>query len=93
MKKDKNSEESLAFEPPEPEYISSLYVLKIPLYDPHFDDPWELRVYAARLLKDQMGDDSQITDLRVKKPHLFNRIVKRILRKELLAKLYVTVKF
>jgi hypothetical protein len=87
------AEDKLALEPPEPQYISSDYLLRIPLSDPHLDDPWKLRLYAAKLLKKKIGDDAQITDLKVKKPHFTSRLWARLLRRVPEAKLYVTVKF
>ena len=87
------TEDTLAFEPPEPQYISSLYILKVPISDPHLKDPWKLRTYSAELLKKKIGDDAQITNLKVKKPRLLKRIVARLRRQMPEAELYVTVKF
>ena len=90
---DDKEPDKLAFEPPEPQYISSLYTLEIPYNDPHLDDPWKLRIYATKMLDKKIGDETQITDLKVRKPGILKRLIAKILRRTPNTKLFLTVKF
>jgi hypothetical protein len=85
--------EKLPFEPPEPDYVAEQYIIKIPATDKHFKSPWELRKYATKLLEDKIGDYAQLTSLKVKHPSKLARAWAKLLRKEPLASLYMTVKF
>ncbi len=85
--------EKLPFEPPEPEYVAEQYVLKIPITDQHLKNPWELRKYAAKLLEERLGDNIQLTALKVKKPGVFNRAFMKLLNRVPQARLFLTVKF
>lgn len=85
--------EKLPFEPPEPEYVAEQYIIKIPVTDKHFKSPWELRKYAAKLIEKELGDNIQLTDLKVKKPGPISRIIAKILRRTPQAKLHATIKF
>lgn len=87
------AEEKFDLQPPEPEYVAENYVISIPLDDKHFDSPWELRKYAAKKLEHQLGDEIQVTSLKVKKPNFLSRYWSRLRGQEPQAKLYLTVKF
>lgn len=93
VKQTKMNEDQLPFEPPETRYISANYVLKIPTTDPHFESPWKLRVYASKLVNRQVGDEVQLTSMKVKKPTLTNRGLSKLLKRTPNARLYVTTKF
>lgn len=85
--------ENAPMQPPEPEYISAKFKLKLPVDDPHFGDKWDLRVYAAKLIESKVGDEAQVTDLKVKQPGLLARCWARLLRRTPDARLFLTVKF
>lgn len=93
MAKIKNQEDKFILAPPELGYVSERYVLRVPVTDRHLHNPWHLHVYAAELLERQLGDEVQVTSLKVKKPHLPTRTAAKILHREPQARLYVTVKF
>jgi hypothetical protein len=85
--------EDLPFAPPELRYLAERYIVRIPITDKHFESRWELRVYAEKVLEEQLGDTVQLTSMRVKKPHIITK-AKAKLRKEVPhARLLVTVKF
>jgi hypothetical protein len=84
---------SLPFQPPETKYIASVHVLKVPVTDEHFGNPWRLRLYAADLLAQEIGDEAQLTDLKVKKPSLAAKSLARLLGTVPNARLYATIKF
>lgn len=79
--------------PPETHYLSSRYIVKIPVTDRHLNNGWELRKHATKLLEKNLGDEAQVTDLKVKKPHLIHKSVAKIRHQTPYAKAYVTVKF
>lgn len=87
------NEDQLPFEPPETQYISANYVLKVPIDDSHYQNPWKLRVYAASTLKRKIGDDVQLTSMKVKGPSLANKSVSKVFKRVPSARLYVTTKF
>ncbi|HEX5395447.1 MAG TPA: hypothetical protein VFW52_03810 [Candidatus Saccharimonadales bacterium] len=86
-------EEKLSFLPPEPQYIAEKEVFEIPLSDWRLKKPWELRLYASELVSKRMGDEAQVTSLKVKKPHLMRKTVAKLKRSEPQARLLVTIKF
>jgi hypothetical protein len=85
--------EDLPFAPPDVDYLSEVYLIEIPLDDKHFGDRWKLRVYAEKVLEQRLGDTVQLTSLKVKKPHAVGRAKAKLLKRQLVARLYVTVKF
>lgn len=93
MPKIKTQEDKFVLAPPELGYVSEKYVLRIPVTDRHLHNPWHLHVYAANLLERRLGDEVEVTSLKVKKPHLPSRTAARLLRREPQARLFITVKF
>ncbi|MEX0881454.1 MAG: hypothetical protein WEC17_03025 [Candidatus Saccharimonadales bacterium] len=93
MPKQTDASGKLAFEAPEPQYISEVEVFEIPLTDERLHKPWELRLYAAELVKQRIGDEAQITSLKVKKPRLARKTLARFKQQEPCARLFVTIKF
>ena len=93
MQEQKSTDEKLAFEPPEPQYIAEKEVFEIPLSDSRLAKPWELRLLAIELVKQKIGDEAQITSLKVKKPRLARKTLYKIRNQEPCARLYVTIKF
>jgi hypothetical protein len=85
--------ENLPMEPPEPGYLVEKHVLRVPVTDKHFESPWELRKYAVSLMEKKLGDQVQLTDLKVKKPGVFKRAWAKITGKVPEAELVVTIKF
>jgi hypothetical protein len=79
--------------PPETHYLSSRYIIKIPVSDKHLKDRWELRKHAAKLLENSLGDEVQVTKLKLKKPHALHKRVARLRGRTPYARAYVTVKF
>lgn len=90
---DDNSNDQLPFQPPEITYISSVHVLKIPVTDEHLGHPWQLRLYAAELLAQEIGDEAQMTELKVKGPSVLSKSVARLFKRTPNARLYATIKF
>ena len=97
MKKDKKPveeiPEDLPFAPPDMEYLSELYLVEIPVDDEHFADRWKLRLYAEKVLEERLGDSVQLTSMKVKKPHAVGRAKAKLLKRQPIARIYVTVKF
>jgi len=93
LKKAEETDETLAFIPPETHYLSSIYTVTLPAADKHFDNPWQLRLFAAKLVESKLGDEAQITDMRIKKPHLIAKSKARLLKRQPQARLLVTIKF
>jgi|ERR1035437_4136383 hypothetical protein len=96
MNKDKNIEdmpEDLPFAPPDVDYLSEIYIVEVPLSDAHLGDRWKLRLYAEEVLERRLGDSVQLTSMKVKKPHAAGRAKAKLLKREPVARLYVTVKF
>jgi len=87
------TEEKFELIPPEIEYMSAQYVLAIPVTDRHLNNPWKLRLRAAKLLERKLGDHVQLTALKVKRPGLKARLTAWLHHQVPTARLYVTVKF
>jgi hypothetical protein len=85
--------EDLPFAPPEVRYLSERYIVELPVSDNHFGNPWELRVHVAKILERHLGDEVQLTSMKIKKPHLLSKTKARFKKQEPCARLYVTVKF
>jgi hypothetical protein len=85
--------DELPFQPPEPKYVVERHVVKIPITDPHLKDKWELRKYAEKLLEEKLGDEVQLTELKVKKPGPTARAVAKLFKRVPQVKLRSTIKF
>lgn len=79
--------------PPETHYLSTRYMVKIPVTDRHLQDRWELRKHAAHLVERALGDEVQVTSLKVRKPHLLGKSYARLRGQVPCARAYVTIKF
>ena len=79
--------------PPEVHFLADRYVVKVPMSDPHFSSPWELRVHVAKLLQRHLGDEVEMTSIKVRKPHLIAKAKARVLKQEPCAKAIVTINF
>ncbi|MBX4199493.1 hypothetical protein KW789_01200 [Candidatus Saccharibacteria bacterium] len=86
-------EEQVPLQPPEPEYISARYVIRVPARDEVLRDRWRLRLYAEKLLEERLGDEVQLTSLKIKKPKAISKSISKIRKKEPKARLYITIKF
>jgi hypothetical protein len=86
-------QEDMPFIPPETHYLSTRYMVKIPLSDSRLKSKWELRLYASKLVERHLRDSVQVTGLKVKKPHLIRKSVYRIMGREPCARAYLTIKF
>lgn len=91
MPPEKNSDLSII--PPETNYIVEKRELWIPVDDPHLKDKWQLRLYAEKLIEQQMGDEVQLTGLKVKKPGPLHRTRAKFKKQEPQVRLIVTIKF
>jgi len=87
------NDEELPFQPPEPKYVTEKHVVKIFASDEHLNNPWELRKYAETLLESRLGDNVQLTSIKVKKPNFLTKRLFLLLHRELMVKLKVTIKF
>jgi hypothetical protein len=91
--KPRETPEDLPFAPPDLEYLSELYIVEVPLGDEHLADRWKLRLYAEKVLEKRLGDSVQLTSMKVKKPRVVGKAKAKLLKREPVARLYVTVKF
>ena len=85
--------EDLPFAPPEMHYLSTRYVVRIPVTDEHLKDRWELRVYAAKLVERKLGDEAQVTAMKIRRPHLISKTKAKLRNQVPQARLLLTVKF
>jgi hypothetical protein len=90
---DKWDDDRFDLVPPETHYLSSSYMVRIPVTDKHLRDRWELRKHAAKLVERSIGDEVQITSFKVKKPHMVRKSVARLRGQVPYARAYVTIKF
>lgn len=88
-----NIPEDLPMAPPDTQYLSERYIVEIPISDERLKNPWQLRLYAEKELEGRLGDEVQLTSLKVKKPRALARSKARLLKREPTVRLYVTVKF
>ena len=86
-------QEEYVMVPPEVHFLADRYIVKLPISDPHFADPWELRVHVAKVLESRLGDEVEMTSMKVRKPHLLAKTKARLLKREPVARAIVTVKF
>jgi len=86
-------EETFDLIPPETHYLSTKYMVRIPVTDQHLRDRWELRKHAAHLVERSLGDEVQVTALKVRKPHLLRKSYARLRGQVPCARAYVTIKF
>ena len=85
--------EDLPFAPPEMHYLSTRYIVHIPVTDEHLRDRWELRVYASKLVEHKLGDEAQVTAMKIRRPHLISKTKARLRNQVPQARLLLTVKF
>jgi hypothetical protein len=85
--------EDLPFAPPEVHYLAEHFVVNVPISDPHLHDPWELRKHVLKLLEERLGDEVQLTGMKLRKPHLIAKSKARLLKREPCARAFVTIKF
>src|SRR3954467_2291622 len=86
--------EELPFVPPEIRELAELYVVDLPVSDPHLADrPWDLRLHIEKILENRLGDAVQLTSIKIRKPHALSRRVAKLRRREPCARAYVTIKF
>jgi hypothetical protein len=78
---------------PELHYLSAKYVVMIPADDKHLKDRWELRKYVEKLIEKKLGDEVQLTSVKVKKPHLLAKSKAKLLKREPYTRILATVKF
>jgi hypothetical protein len=93
QKEDLLTQEDYPMAPPETHFLADRYVVKVPISDPHFESPWELRLHVAKLLKRHIGDEVELTSMKVKKPHLIAKTKARVLKQVPCARAIVTIKF
>jgi len=93
MPKQTDTEDKLAFEPPEPGYIAERQIFLIPMDESRLRTPWGLRLYAEELVRERLGDDAQITSVKLKGPKLLSKAKAKISHQEPPARLCVTIKF
>ena len=89
----KQKGEDLPFVPPDLHYLAERYVVTLPVNDSRLSDRWQLRIYAEKELERRLGDEVQLTSLRVKKPHILAKSRARLQKIEPEARVIVTVKF
>lgn len=85
--------EELPFVPPETHELSERYIVRVPVSQAPWHDRWQLRLYAEKELEQRLGDQVQLTSMRVHKPHLISKAKARLLKREPEARLIVTIKF
>lgn len=85
--------DSLPFAPPDTHYLAERYIVMIPISDERMSDRWQLRLYAEKKLEQRLGDQVQLTSMKVRKPHLLSKTKAKLLKRQPQARLIVTVKF
>jgi hypothetical protein len=91
---DDTDNDTLPFQPPEIKYIADRHVVKIPIDDPHFSgSPWELRLFATKLVEREVGDEVQVTSIEIKQPSPLTKSVVGMFGRVPNARVYATVKF
>jgi len=85
--------QQLPFVPPETHYLSEHYIVKLPVSDPRFGDPWQLRLYVAKLVEHRLGDQVQLTSMKIRQPHVIAKGVARLRKREPVARAFVTIAF
>jgi hypothetical protein len=78
---------------PDLHYLSEKYIVRVPVTDKRLKNKWELRKYAAKKIEQKIGDEVQLTSIKIKKPHLVAKTKARLTKQIPAARLYVTVKF
>ena len=89
----KMKDEELPFQPPEPKYVTEKHVVKVLASDEHLNNPWELRKYAEALLENRLGDNVQLTSLKVKSPSFLMKRLLLLFHRKPMVKLKATIKF
>ena len=79
--------------PPEMHYVAERYIVKLPLSNISFDDPWKLRLHVTKVLESHLGDAVELTSMKIRKPHFVAKTKARLLKREPCARAFVTVKF
>ena len=92
-KKLESSQPDLPLIPPEVHFLADRYMVKLPLSDPHFANPWELRVHVAKILERHLGDQIELTSMKVRRPHLLAKTKAKLRGQTPYARAYVTLKF
>jgi hypothetical protein len=85
--------EDLPFAPPEMHYLSTCYIVHIPITDEHFNDRWKLQVYATKLVERKLGDEVQVTGMKIRKPHLISKTRAKLRKEVPHARIFITVRF
>jgi hypothetical protein len=85
--------EEMPFVPPEIHELAEHYVVKIPVSDIRSEKGWDLRLHIAEIIENRLGDEVQLTSLKVRQPHMISRSVARLKKREPCARAYVTIKF
>jgi hypothetical protein len=86
-------EEKFNLIPPEVDYLSTNYRIRLPVSDKHLQNPWKLRIYAAKHIERKVGDYPQLTSLKVRQPSRLSKTLARLRGQEPEASVFVTVKF
>jgi hypothetical protein len=85
--------EGLPFAPPDTHYLAKRYLVLIPNSDSRVSDRWQLRLYAEKQLEKELGDEVQLTSMKVHRPHLAAKTKAWLQRREPQTRLLVTIKF
>ncbi|MGH7156811.1 MAG: hypothetical protein ACREGG_01735 [Candidatus Saccharimonadales bacterium] len=97
VKEDKELDAILRHElpvaPPETRFLSERYIVELPIASTSFDDPWQLRVHVAKVLESHLGDEVQLTSMKIRHPHLVAKTKAKLLKREPCARAFVTIKF
>ena len=93
IKDTQDSQENYPLIPPEVHFLADKYLVKLPLSELQFEDPWDLRLRVAEILEGHLGDHVELTSLKVKKPHLLAKSAARFRRQPVYARAYATINF
>lgn len=86
-------DEKFDIEPPEIEYIAAKYVISVPVDKVNLKDKWNLRLYASKVLKQKIGDEVQLTSMKVRRQPWLSRNMGRLVGRSPRVDLLVTTKF
>ena len=77
----------------ENQFIYESYVVTVPADNSFLDDPKKLTTYAKKTVKRHLGDEAEVSKVKLKKPGLVKKGFDRILRRQVMASFIVVTKF
>ncbi len=93
MQDKNNLEISIPLEEMDGQFIYESYTVAVPLKDSFLDDPTEVKKYAKKTIKKHLGDEVDVSKVKVKKPGMFKKSMSKLVGRQPMAHLLVVTKF